>query len=449
MGYIVWYDWLLSLLLIIIVLIKSASFARRQPEGSVGRKYFVKGISLKIFGSIAFAIYHAYVFGGGDTFGYFFTGKTVAQQLFSNPAQFFALVFRSLESFGPQIDNFPWLWPDGIMWHSEANYFQARVAGVIEIFTFQAYLPTCISFSLISYWGIWKCFIFFCKQYPGTEKIMAISFLYFPTVVFWGSGLGKDSLTLGAVCGLIVCAFQVFLIRKSLMKNAIGFVLLMFMLFILKPYVIMAFMMPLAIAIALGFIGKLKSGFAKILMVPVLIGILGIGLLVVNNYIQNSMTDFTAESITEKIISTNKNLQEAGSAFDLGISPENVQSLGDMLPFFPKAVIATWYRPWVWEGRNPAMLLSALEGLFMIFLSLIILFRSFLVKAIRIIISDATIFSLFIYAFVFSGLIGLSTSNFGTLVRYKLPCWPFLVMVLLLINVKLKQQSRKLTNKRS
>lgn len=437
MGYIFWYDWVISFFLVIIILICSFSIVKKNQHDHLIKSYFLKGISLKIFGAIAFAVYHAYVYGGGDTFGYFLTGKTITQTFFNSPGDFFNLTFLPLERNSELVSSTNWLWADDIMYTNEANYFPARIAAVLQLFTFRAYLPTCILFSILSFWGIWKCFKYFNELFPNNEKALAISFLYFPTIVFWGSGLGKDSITLGAVCGLIVCAFHIFISKERILKNIIGFLLLLSTLLTLKPYVPLAFLMPLLLAISFSYVGR-KSDLSKIIIIPFVLLLLIVSFFVLNNVIESRFQEFSSETITDRIVSSNQNLQAAGSGFDLGIQPADINSMSDMAPFFPKAVVATWYRPWIWEAKNPAMILSALEGLFLLIISVIIIFKGLLIKPFKIILGNPVLFSLFIYAIIFSGLIGLSTSNFGTLVRYKLPCMPFLVTVLFITLNKIR-----------
>ena len=441
MQYVFWYDWLISFLIIMTILIWSRSFISRNRNDILITKYFFKAMALKVVGSLAFSLYHIYIYGGGDTFGYFLIGQTITKTFFTAPADFFSLAFSPLDSISNLIDRVDWLYHDNIMWTSESNYFSARIVAIIGLFTFQAYIPTALIYSLISFWGIWKCFKFFNKLFPGQDKIIAISFLYFPTVVFWGSGLGKDSISLGAICGLTVCAYQIFIFKSKLIKNGMGMMLCLFVLFIIKAYIALAFMMPLAISITFVYIGGIKNFLGKLLVVPVLLIILVGSAFLLNSYIQENFLQFSAESITSRINIANTVLQQAGSAYDLGIKPENINGFGDMIPFFPKAIVATWYRPWLWEAKNPAMLLSALESVFLLFVTLIILIRGYFFKTFYIILRNPILFSLFVYAFIFSGLIGLSTGNFGTLVRYKIPMLPFLVMVLLLTNSILKSKS--------
>ena len=47
----------------------------------------------------------------------------------------------------------------------------------------------------------------------------------------------------------------------------------------------------------------------------------------------------------------------------------------------------------------------------------------------------------FLFSIVFAMFVGASTLNFGTLVRYKIPCLPFYTIALFLIYEKVKERS--------
>jgi hypothetical protein len=49
----------------------------------------------------------------------------------------------------------------------------------------------------------------------------------------------------------------------------------------------------------------------------------------------------------------------------------------------------------------------------------------------------------FLFAVVFGLFVGASTLNFGTLVRYKIPCLPFYAISLFLIYEKVKERAAK------
>jgi hypothetical protein len=57
------------------------------------------------------------------------------------------------------------------------------------------------------------------------------------------------------------------------------------------------------------------------------------------------------------------------------------------------------------------------------------------------IIKDPVIMYCLLFAFLFALFVGATTANFGTLVRYKIPCIPFYIIALFLIYDRYKKQT--------
>jgi hypothetical protein len=57
------------------------------------------------------------------------------------------------------------------------------------------------------------------------------------------------------------------------------------------------------------------------------------------------------------------------------------------------------------------------------------------------VLTDPLIMYCFLFSLVFAMFVGASTLNFGTLVRYKIPCLPFYAISLFLIYEKVKQKA--------
>jgi fatty acid desaturase len=100
---------------------------------------------------------------------------------------------------------------------------------------------------------------------------------------------------------------------------------------------------------------------------------------------------------------------------------------------FPKAVFAGLFRPTILDVRNPVMFISAMENLFLLYIFLQTIFRvglsSFFSKIYREPLLMATITFSVLMAFA----VGLTTSNFGSLVRYRIPLVPFFFPALYVI----------------
>ena len=101
---------------------------------------------------------------------------------------------------------------------------------------------------------------------------------------------------------------------------------------------------------------------------------------------------------------------------------------------FPLAVNVTFFRPYVWEVKNPVMLLSALESLLIMLFTIKVIRKTGLGRFFRHIVSNKEVLFCISFAMIFGFAVGFTTYNFGSLVRYKAPCIPFFLVALVLIN---------------
>ena len=120
--------------------------------------------------------------------------------------------------------------------------------------------------------------------------------------------------------------------------------------------------------------------------------------------------------------------KDAGSGYSLG---ELDGSYGSMLRLAPQAVNVSLYRPYIWEVNNPLMLLSGLESTILLIFTILILLRENF-RVFRALSQPDIIFSL-VFSITFAFAVGVSTYNFGSLVRYKIPLLPFFALALILI----------------
>ena len=101
-----------------------------------------------------------------------------------------------------------------------------------------------------------------------------------------------------------------------------------------------------------------------------------------------------------------------------------------MIRLAPAAINVSLFRPYIWEVRSPLMLLASLEGMVLFIFTLIILYRMLWYK-INVLTRPAAWFSL-VCSITFAFAVGISTYNFGTLFRYKVPLMPFYAILLVL-----------------
>ena len=409
------------------------AFANKRYAGKK-LKYFKYGLIAKLIGALGFAIYHQYIYRGGDTLLYFDTGIKLANTASEDFGRFFTtLVSDPLANTNLQFETM-----DDVVF-GEANFLVVKFTAVLAFISFKAYIPILFMFCSLSYIGIWYAYSSVCRMYEHLTKECAYAFLFIPSVILWGSGLGKDSLTLGGTCLIFGALLRLFLISKQKkLANIFYFAIGFFVVVIIKPYIIYSFILSFAIGIIFQKIVLIKSKTLKYIMAPLLV-ITGIGVAIgIFSYI-SSDSSFSLDLIADKVVANNKNLGQnsgAGSAYDLGMSVESINGFADVLPIFPKSIFVTLFRPFLWEISNPAMLLSALEGFVFFILMIYILIKRKLFGIIPGFIRHPLAISCLIYTLIFAGLVGISSGNFGTLVRYKIPCLPFFGLLLVLINDK-------------
>jgi hypothetical protein len=136
--------------------------------------------------------------------------------------------------------------------------------------------------------------------------------------------------------------------------------------------------------------------------------------------------------------------QQAGSVYTFG---DYDFSTGGMIRKAPMAVFTGLFRPVIWEVRNPVMLLSALESLFMIVLLIRVIWKIGLSRFFSQIFSNPVVGFCMVFSLAFAFAIGISTYNFGSLVRYRIPLIPFFIIGLYLISEG--QNFRKRTDSRA
>lgn len=100
---------------------------------------------------------------------------------------------------------------------------------------------------------------------------------------------------------------------------------------------------------------------------------------------------------------------------------------------FPVATSAGLFRPYLWEARSFVMALGGMENLWLLLLALGTLYKAgprFLVRCLS---SIPILLMAFLFAIMFAFLIGVTTPNFGALVRFKIPLVPLFVAALFIV----------------
>jgi hypothetical protein len=152
----------------------------------------------------------------------------------------------------------------------------------------------------------------------------------------------------------------------------------------------------------------------------------------ISTLIANEFSELALENIANSAIRTQTNIQayEAGSTYNIGeVSP----GLFGLLQKAPLAFATTMYRPFVWEISSFIMLFSAFESLLMLSFTLWIFYKVGVSNFFKHLFGKPIVFFCFSFSLIFAIAVAISAGNFGTLVRYKIPCLPYYLIAMTLI----------------
>ena len=315
------------------------------------------------------------------------------------------------------------------MWKDPNTRFVMAITSIFSTFGLRALIPTTILVSAFSYLGVWKLYLFFAHYYPGLRKQMAIAVLFFPSLLFWGSGVMKDTYTFAAAGWLVYNIYMIFFKKQKILLNILLSLLNIFIIISIKPYIFMALFPGILIWAMFERIKRIKNKVFQKITIPVMI-VAGFGItMVVFSSLSDTMGAYgDVESSIKKaqIIQEDLLRAEQYGTNNYNIGTIDGTTMG-MVKVAPQAIIAGMYRPFLWEARNPVMLISGLENTFLLVLTLYLLFKLKVIGVFRYIFSDPILLFSMLFTVFFMFAVGLASANFGALVRYRIPALPFFV----------------------
>jgi hypothetical protein len=391
----------------------------------------------KVFCGFLVYLIYAYYYGNrieADTFKYFDDSYYLYESLYTRPIDFFKMLF-GINCEGAYFDD---LYYDKMNnWYRvyenslyNDNRLIIRVNAALRLFSFGNYHVHSIILNFIAFIGsvgMARFFLYFVQ----TKWKVYVAIFFIPSVVFWSSGILKESLLLFAM-GL----FCYFLYRLVISKNWINllFLTLPFLLLILlKFYVFVAF-----IPAILGWYFS-ETTQLKWKAFPLVFGILSILAILLGSW--DSSYNFIHILVRKQHDFINMSIAfHVNSAIQMDYLDENIFSILKAVPF---GIINSLTRPWPLEIKNILFLPAMIENLVLLVLITIVLIQ----KVKNPIRSSNFVLFCFLFTFFLYAIIGISTPILGALVRYKIPAMPFLLIgILSLLNTRNIQfyQSQKI-----
>ena len=214
---------------------------------------------------------------------------------------------------------------------------------------------------------------------------------------------------------------------KLALKRLLIIAFTLFLLYSLRPFMIIAVFAPLFIAVGVRIVKSLSQNKVlvfgvrfmlysiTIVVVLTFMGFIGGGSIEDNDYLNEV-------AIIQRDFAQNK--LYTGYRYDLGISD---YSATGMLLASPLAITTAFFRPFIWEANSAFLIISGLEGT----LLLLFAFRFFflngnIMKHLAFIRSQEFLVFSIVFVLLLGFFVGFTSGLFNVLVRFKAPLMVFL-----------------------
>jgi hypothetical protein len=411
------------------------------------RKYFITALTIKFFGALSSGLIYEFYYGGGawDTFNFHIMGSNIINCMLDDFEIGWKLLMLDAGEYDPElmpyIGNFY-----SFYFKEDSAFFISKLSAVIGLFTFNSYTTIACTFGAFSFIGNWCIFTVFYKEYPQYINSLAAPILYIPSVIFWGSGLFKDSIVFGCLGIIIYALYTIVVEGKDYLKNILIIIIFIFIAYRVKDYVALAIFPAAFMIILQKYKSRIKNRFFRSLIAPTVLGLtfyFSVDIITSNTFGENISIDQTINTI-QNMQQWHTQVSSIETSYNLGDYEPSI--LGVIQKAIP-AINVTFFRPYIWEASGFLMIIAALESHVIFILFILTILSSSPKRLLNLIRNEPLITFSLIFSLVLGFIVGFTSYNFGALVRYKIPILPLFISSILLLR-KISNENKHIYSSR-
>lgn len=383
---------------------------------------------LKVAGGLALGALYMSYYPTGDTWAYFSEATELADLARTDISSYWSAL---MDDKGRPLElNFS---------RQPRALFFVKLMSIVCLLANDNYWFASIYFSLFSFSGLWVLANVFIKI-NNNKSAAILAFILFPSVLFWSSGILKESVSVGALAFLTASLIQyTYRLKRFNIFYFILDILLIYLLWKTKYYYAAVFFLVVT-PVGVTFLIKqlLPKLFEKTIAQVALFFLVGVVALI---GITSLHPNFYFSRIIEVIVDNHNEIVISSESHNIIHFNNLTPSLLDVLKNVPLAFVSGVFRPFIGESMELFKILVGLENLFLLGL-LVSAFFSIPKN-----ISEETkiyLIAVVIYIIILSTMLALSTPNFGTLIRYKVGFLPYFVYLISVENRAFKWLNHKL-----
>jgi hypothetical protein len=286
-----------------------------------------------------------------------------------------------------------------------SNHLIIRVNMLLNLISLGSYGVHAIVFSFLAFMGLFWIFRFFYQQLPERKWLIFLAVFAFPSIVFWSSGILKESLIFFFIGLILNCGSYALKGRKPIARTIL--VLLAFFFLFQTRAIIALILFPIVLGYLWNHIKPQRRAFLPYFIM------LFIGLSVLTESERITGKDFYG-ILVEKRMAFEELANNTESNNDM-LSIQYTAEGYSILKSTPIALINSIFRPSPWEAEGPLMWAAALENI-LLFLMLILL----VIYPIPIIEKKNILWFALLFALANLIVVGLTTPILGAISRYRI-----------------------------
>ena len=317
------------------------------------RPHFWPALCAKILGGWALGLLYSRFYTSGDTWAMYQDSQMLVEQL-GFGKDYFRYIFSIYEV------------PDALLAQTQAPghkaFWMSLLVGIVGVFSAQNYWLISLYFSIFSFLGIWAMAQALRHYLSIPRRILAVCWLYWPSLLVWGSGLLKESLMMGSIGWLIALSLHFHLGKSSLRQKFIAaiwasccaYLLLQVKFYYFAPLLIcLGGLWALWLTKKLWKQHKVPTTFA---LASLMIGLVFIG--------EQAYPTLSLKHFPEQIIENQQHIYRLSSKTSSIIAYEGIEAnWASIMSFVPQAFIEGSFRPYIWEDGHWLKKLAGFEGL--------------------------------------------------------------------------------------
>ena len=394
---------------------------------ALSNKIFWSAFLIRLIAGIALGIVYIHYYSTGDTWSFFNDAK-----IFSALARHdFVSYLNSLFDFSENQ-----LIQSQLVNQEGRSIFFIKIISVFCLLGRDNYWVCAAYFSLLSFICAWMFHRQITIILPGATKQSALAFLFFPSVVFWSSGLEKESI---ALCGIYFLATSFLKIMSPAKPNKLFWLLIIpfgYVIWGLKYYWAIIFFDSIFTGLLIWFFASRSSMIKKNLILFWMLSFFGIGML-----LSFMHPNFYLDQFLTVIISNYNDFAELSDPKNLIHYYQLEGTLTSLLINSPWALLSGLFRPMIGEGQGLLGFAASVENflLLILFIGALLNLKKMFTSSHKVILWAAIS-----YCMVLCVFLALSTPNFGTLSRYRVGFLPFFVFLMAYCNPIVNWISKKI-----